>query len=228
MNQESYPTYQPPAVSRQRFLVQTYGVMALGLLITFFTARWIARFHPQIVYQPFALILLLLAEVIVVFSFTRRLMHASYGSVVAMFVGYSALNGVTMSVIFLTFQISAIYLAFGAAAVAFIVMALYGHLTKRDLSPLRGILLGGLIALLVLTLLGIFLHAPRLELLVCCIGVIVFLGLTAYDAQKLLQLYAAMPNMGKKLAVYGALQLYLDFVNLFQYILLFAGNRRRK
>ena len=85
-----------------------------------------------------------------------------------------------------------------------------------------------LIALLVLTLLGIFLDSGRLELLVCWLGILVFLALTAYDAQKLLSMHAAMPEMGGKLALYGALQLYLDFINLFQFILLLSGGRKRR
>lgn len=215
-------------MTQRQFLTRIYGIMALGLLITFATAWWIARYHPALLFRPMAMILLVLAQVLVVISFGRRLMSATVGSVIAMFIAYSALNGVTMSSIFLYFQLSSIYLAFFGAAVAFGVMALYGSLTRRDLAPLRQILFGGLIALIVLTLVGLLFGANRLQLLICWLGILVFLGLTAYDSQKLLQLYRTMPEAGSKLAIYGALQLYLDFINLFQYILILTGSRRRR
>ena len=228
MSSEDLPGPMKERLSKNRFLTRVYGTMALGLLLTFAAAWWVARYHPALLFQPMALILLVLAQLIVVICFSRRLMHASFGSVAAMFVGYCLLNGLTMSTIFLYFQISAIYPAFLGAAVAFGSMALYGSLTRRNLSVLREILLGGLIALLVLTLLGIFLGSGRLELLVCWLGILVFLGLTAYDAQKLLSMHAAMPEMGGKLALSGALQLYRDFLNLFQFILLLSGGRKRR
>ena len=215
------------SLNKSAFLIRIYGWMALGLAVTFGSAWFVAGFHPMIVYQPLALLLLTLAQVIVVISFSRRLMQASYGSVIAMFLAYSALNGVTMSAIFLFFNIGVIYLAFGAAAVAFLIMALFGTVTRRDLSGLRGILTGGLIALIVLTLAGLLFGLDRLQLLICAAGIVLFLGLTAYDTQKLLQLHTTFPASGARIAVYGALQLYLDFINLFQFILILTGGRRR-
>lgn len=200
----------------------------MGLTLTFASARFIARYHPALLYRPLALVLLTLAQVLVVISFSRRLMTASQSSVIVMFVAYSVLNGVTMSAIFLFFQIGVIYLAFGAAAVSFGIMALFGTLTKRDLSPLGRILTGGLIALIILTLLGLLLGLDRLQMLISVLGILVFLGLTAYDTQKLLQLHAGFPEAGGKLAIYGALQLYLDFINLFQFVLILTGSRRQR
>lgn len=215
-------------LTQRQFLSRIYSIMTLGLLITFAVAWWISRYHPALLFRPMAMILLVLAQVVVVIAFGKKLHSASVGSVTAMFLAYSVLNGVTMSSIFLAFQLSSVYLAFFGAAVAFGLMALYGSLTRRDLSPLRQILWGGLIALIVLTLVGLLLGADRLQLLICWLGILVFLGLTAYDAQKLLQLYRTMPEAGGKLAIYGALQLYLDFINLFQYILILTGSRRQR
>lgn len=216
------------SLTRSAFLTRLYGWMALGLAVTFGFAWVTARYHPPFLYQPLALLLLTLTQVLVVVQFSRWLMQASFGSVVAMFLVYSALNGVTMSAIFLFFSVGVIYLAFGAAAAAFLIMALFGILTRRDLSGLRGILTGGLITLIILTLVGLLLGLDRLQLLVCVLGVALFLGLTAYDSQKLLQLHAAFPDAGPRIAVYGALQLYLDFINLFQFILILTGGRRRR
>lgn len=231
--QQNYPYYSVHTTSddiagKQRYLSRIYGFMALGLLITFAVALAVSQLFPQIVYQPMLLMLLLIAELVVVWSFSRRLLTASYQSVLSMFFIYSVLNGITMSSIFLYFDISTIYLSFLTSSVAFGIMALVGHTTKRDLSPLRGILFGGLIALILMTLLGTLLRSTGLEILICCIGIVLFLGLTAYDSQKLLQMYdsAALTGMSQKLAVYGALQLYLDFINLFQYVLLLFGCRR--
>ena len=231
--QQNYPYYSVHANSddiagKQRYLSRIYGFMALGLLITFAVALAVSQLFPQIVYQPMLLMLLLIAELGVVWSFSRRLLTASYQSVLSMFLIYSVLNGITMSSIFLYFDISTIYLSFLTSSVAFGIMALVGHTTKRDLSPLRGILFGGLIALILMTLLGLLLRSTGLEILICCIGIVLFLGLTAYDSQKLLQMYdsAAVTGMAQKLAIYGALQLYLDFINLFQYVLLLFGGRR--
>ena len=215
-------------MNQRQFLTRIYGLMALGLVITFAAAWWIARCHPALLFRPMAMILLILAQVLVVASFSRRLQQATVGSVAAMFIAYAALNGVTISSIFMFFRLGVIYLAFLGAAVAFGVMALYGSLTRRDLSGLRGILTGGLITLIVLTLLGLLLGADRLQLLVSILGAVVFLALTAYDTQKLLALRQSMPELGSRLALYGALQLYLDFINLFQFILILTGGRRQR
>lgn len=216
------------SLTRSSFLTRLYSWMALGLTVTFGSAWFVARFHPALIYQPLALLLLTLAQVLVVISFARRLMQTSFAGVVTMFLAYSALNGITMSAIFLFFNIGVIYLSFGAAAIAFVIMALFGLTTHRDLSGLRGILTGGLIALIVLTLLGLLLGLNRMQLLICVLGIVLFLGLTAYDSQKLLQLHASFPDAGPRIAVYGALELYLDFINLFQFILILTGGRRRR
>ena len=218
---------QTDPLARQRFLSGTYGIMALGLLITFAMAWIVARFFPQVIYNRFTVLLLLFAQLGTVWSFTRRLGHASYQATVGMFIFYAALTGLTMSSIFLLFDLSAISLCFVASAVSFCTMAVLGYTAKQDLSPMRPILFGGLIGLLVMSLIGIFLHLPRFQTLLSCFGIVLFLGLTAYDTQKLNQMYYSVAGtaMEQKYAVFGALQLYLDFINLFQYMLMLFGGR---
>ena len=217
------------AEGRKEFLTKTYGIMAVGLLITFAISMLIARYMPWVAYNPLIVILICLAELATVWAFSARIGSASYGDAMGMFLFYSALTGVTFSSIFLLFDIDSISTCFLASAGAFGAMALVGHTTKRDLSPMRGILLGGLIGLIVLSVIGLIFRIAMLQIVISCIGVVLFLGLTAYDTQKISRMYesAAGTGMEDKLAVFGALQLYLDFVNLFQYILYLFGGRRR-
>lgn len=228
----AYNGYSNPAeqdYGRQQFLTKTYGTMALGLLITFVTAWVVARFFPGIAYNTFVVFGLLIVELAIVWSFSRRVQTASYQTVIGMFVFYAALTGVTFSAVFLRFDMNSIFLCFLMSAAAFGIMALVGHTTRTDLSPLRGVLIGGLIAVLVMSIVGMIFGLSSLEIIVCCAGIAIFLGLTAYDTQKLTQMYdcVAGTELEQKYAVFGALQLYLDFVNLFDYILILFGGRRR-
>jgi len=218
------------AEGRASFFTKTYGIMAVGLLVTFAVAMAVAQYLPQLIYgSPFIVVLVCIAELATVWFLSARIQRMSYGTALGMFLLYSVLTGVTFSSIFLLFDIKSISVCFLASAGAFGVMAIVGHSTTRDLSPMRGILLGGLIALIVMTAISLIFHLAVLDIVICCVGIVIFLGLTAYDAQKLGQMYAATAGteMSEKLAIIGALQLYLDFVNLFQYILMLFGGRRR-
>lgn len=213
---------------RQQFFSKTYGAMAVGLLITGLVAYLVSALAPQLAYNPAVVLLLAVAQIVVVLVFSRRVMSASYQAALGMYVLYTVLTGVTFSTVFLAFDISSIALCFAATAVAFGVMAFVGHTTKTDLSPLRGILFGGLIALILVTLVGVLLRSAMLDILVSSIGVVLFLGLTAYDAQKIGRIYDEMgqSTVAGNLAVYGALELYLDFINLFLYLLRLFGRQR--
>jgi FtsH-binding integral membrane protein len=217
------------AEGRAQFFTKTYGIMAVGLLITFAVAMAVAQFLPQVAYNTGIVLAVCVAELATVWILSARLQRASYGEALGMFLFYSMLTGVTFSSIFLLFDIKSISVCFLASAGAFGAMAIVGHSTKRDLSPMRGILLGGLISILVLSVISLIFRLAALDILICCIGIAIFLGLTAYDTQKLGQMYEASAGtaMAEKLSVFGALQLYLDFVNLFQYILVLFGGRRR-
>lgn len=214
---------------KQEFLSKTYRTMALGLLVTGLVAFLVSRWMPWIAYRPLLVLALAVAQIVVVGVFSRKVLSAPYQTVVGMFLFYAVLTGVSFSSVFLLFELSSIALCFAAAAAAFGVMALAGRRTKTDLEPLRGILFGGLIALIVISLLGLLLRSAILDLLVSAIGVVLFLGLTAYDVQKLCRLHDELggSTVAGNLAVYGALQLYLDFINIFLYLLRLFGRRRR-
>ncbi|AEE15084.1 protein of unknown function UPF0005 [Thermodesulfobium narugense DSM 14796] len=142
------------------------------------------------------------------------------------FILYSTLTGVTFSTLFVIYTSSSIASTFFVTAISFGVMALLGYTTKADLTKMGTFMMAGLIAIIIGFIINIFLHSSALVLLLSVVGVIVFLGLTAYDMQKLKKIYAAGLFDERKETVLGALTLYLDFINLFLMLLNIMGNRR--
>jgi FtsH-binding integral membrane protein len=146
-----------------------------------------------------------------------------------MFLGYAALNGVTLSMIFLVYTGSSIVSAFGITAITFGIMCIYGYFTKADLTQFRAMLTMGLIGIIVLSLVNIFLRSSGMDWFISILSLVIFLGLTAYDMQKLKAYYFGTEgNMALRgnLGIIGALGLYLDFVNLFLTILRLFGRRK--
>ncbi|MBO5789229.1 MAG: Bax inhibitor-1/YccA family protein [Clostridia bacterium] len=205
--------------------------MALGLTLTFVFAILTAWFAPALILSfPLAMILLI-AQVITVVSFSNMLHRAKFGTVLAMFIAYSILTGISISYVFVLYDLSNIFLCFAAAALCFAILAILGHSTRRDLSSLGRYFLVGLIGLLLLTLVGYFIHSTGFEILICCIGLVLFLGITAYDTQRLRQFAEQHgegdEEMAQKVSIYFAMQLYLDFINIFLYIIRLFGRQRR-
>ena len=146
-----------------------------------------------------------------------------------MFVAYSVLNGVTLSVIFLAYTMSSITSVFFITAGTFAAMAFVGFVTKKDLSSMGRILFMALIGLIIATVVNMFMRSTGLMMILNYVGVLVFVGLTAYDSQKIKQMLLMADNTGEgaqKLALLGSLTLYLDFINLFLYLLRIFGTRR--
>jgi len=142
---------------------------------------------------------------------------------------YAALIGVQFSTLFLVYTGASIAQTFFATAAAFLGLSLYGYTTKRDLSGIGTFLIMGVVGLLVAMVINIFLRSTGLDLLISCVGVLIFAGLTAYDTQKIKSIYFMVAGSGEamaKTAVMGALRLYLDFINMFLFLLRFMGNRR--
>ena len=142
---------------------------------------------------------------------------------------YSLLNGVVFSVYFVLFDVANLIAIFGLTALFFGAFALYGRFTKTDLSRLRPLLFGGLIFLVVAAVLSLFINMTAMERLICMVGIVVFLCFTAYDNQKIKANYQYFYHdaaMLQKASIYSALQLYLDFINLFLYLLRFMGRSR--
>lgn len=214
---------------KRAYFTQTYGLMAAALTITFAAAFITARFFPQVAYNTPLVIGLCVAELILVISLSRSLSRTSSGNALGMFLLYSCLTGVSLSSIFLVFDISSIFLCFLATAVSFGAMALYGLRSKKSLASWGGTLFGGLIGLLVLTVVSFFLHFAMLDLFICVLGLLIFLGMTAYDTRKLSMMYdqAAGTELADRYSIIAALQLYLDFINIFLYLIRLLGLANR-
>jgi FtsH-binding integral membrane protein len=221
------------AEAANTFLGRVYRMMALGLGITGVVALLVASSPAALgffVMNRGVMMLLIVAQLVTVFAFTSLLGRVSAGTAAAMFFGYAALSGVTFSTIFLVYTSASIAGTFFVTAGAFAGLSAYGAITKRNLDGLGSFLFMGLIGLVLASLVNIFLGSSAIYWLTTFMGVIVFTGLTAYDTAKLKQL-AAMTDVsgdhGRKLALQGALMLYLDFINLFLMLLRLFGDRRR-
>lgn len=231
--QQSYAAV-PEAVRRQAssvFLAKAFNWMAMGLGITGLVA-WLTV-QSGLVYQmnQTLLMFLVFAELGLVMFLSFRVNKMSAMAATGSFIGYSVLNGLTFSVIFLAYTQTTIAATFFITAGMFGAMALYGLVTKRDLSGVGSFMFMGLVGIIIASVVNIFLQSSALYWAISYIGVLVFLGLTAYDVQKIKQIGAqGIMETGEeaiqKGAIMGALTLYLDFINLFLMLLrIFGGSR---
>jgi FtsH-binding integral membrane protein len=179
-----------------------------------------------VVLNPIVMIVLMLAELGLVFYASARLRTLTPASAAAIFILYSLLTGVTLIVIFFVYRMPSIVQAFGAAAAMFAAMSVYGRVTRRSLTGWGQFLIMGVIGLIVASVINLFLRSSALEMAVASIGVFIFAGLTAYKTQSLKQLAHAGGAQVGTLAIYGALSLYITFINLFLSLLRLFGNRR--
>lgn len=237
-NQNYYPEgsrsggyiYEQDVAVVQRSLIQRVFLwMTMGLSITGLTAM--LTYSSSLFYELMSNSILfwglMLAELGIVFYLSSRVMKMSFMTATILFAAYSILNGVTLSLIFAAYTMQSIATTFFVTAGTFAAMAFVGYVTKRDLSKMGSILMMALIGLIIATVANIFLKNSMFELVISGIGVLIFTGLTAYDTQKIkLMLHQAeSEEVAKKLSVIGALTLYLDFINLFLYLLRFLGSR---
>lgn len=216
-----------PALMRK-----VYVWMTLALVLTGITAFGVAS-SPSLmmtIFQTPAIMWgLIIAELIIVIAISAAINRLSLTTATLLFVLYSVLNGATFSLIFAVYTMSSIANVFFITAGTFGVMAAYGYFTKRDLSSWGRLLLMALIGLIIATLVNVFLvKSTGFDLILSYAGVLIFVGLTAYDTQKIKQMLAMQTDMGEgaqKVALLGALSLYLDFINLFLYLLRIFGRR---
>ena len=226
-------SYVPAAISDERvgaFLAKVYGWMFTGLLVTAITAFAVAS-SPKLVEFVFddrmVFWVIVIAQLGLVFYLSARVNSMQPTTAAALFVLYSALVGVTTSLILLVFTGASIVQTFIITAGMFGAMAIFGTVTKRNLAGLGQFMFMGLIGLVLASIVGIFWHNDALHFVISIVGVIVFTGLTAWDAQRLKQMAVALPDgRAGAFAVVGALSLYLDFINLFFFLLRFMGGRR--
>lgn len=213
------------------FVRGVYGWMFGGLLLTAFAALWVVMspaMQSIILGNRGMMFVLIIAEFAIVAFLSFRLTKMSAGTAAAAFLVYSFLNGLTLSVIFWAYSQASIFQAFATAAGMFGVMSVFGLTTKKDLTSWGSFFFMGLIGIVICSLVNIFLHSSGLSFVISIVGVFVFIGLTAWDTQKLKAYATVSGPMQENFAVIGALALYLDFVNLFLFMLrLFGGDRRR-
>jgi len=212
------------------FIRSVYGWMFGGLLVTAAAALWVvlSPSMQQLIFGSRGTMwILFFAELGLVFYLSARITRMSPGSAAGAFLVFSFLNGLTLSVIFFAFTASSIVQAFVSAAGMFAAMSVYGMVTKRDLTSVGSFFFMGLIGIVICSVMNMFLHSSGLEFVISILGVFIFLGLTAYDTQKLKVLARAGGSVHTdNYAIIGALSLYLDFINLFLFLLRLFGGRR--
>jgi FtsH-binding integral membrane protein len=232
---ESIPVKQTQVQVRvNEFIRSVYNWMAIGLALTGFIAFYVSStpallnfiFRNQILFFG-----LIIAELVLVFTISARVQRMQASTATALFVLYAALNGATLSFIFIVYTRSSIASTFFVCAATFIACSIYGWTTKRDLTSIGGFLMMGLIGIIIASLVNIFIRSSAMSMIISYIGVLVFIGLTAYDTQYLKTMAVSQPaDVGaaaiRKGAILGALKLYLDFINLFLMLLRILGNRR--
>ncbi len=231
----------PISIPRQRtavlvndFVRSVYNWMFIGLALTGVIAFFVSNndaikqfvFGNKIVFFG-----LLIAELALVFSISGMVNRMSAATATMFFVIYSALNGVTLSFIFLIYTAATITTTFFICAATFLACSIYGWTTKRDLTSLGGFFMMGLFGIIIASVVNIFFRSSAMHMVISYIGVFVFIGLTAYDTQKLKNMAMTQPAgldgaVIRKGAILGALSLYLDFINLFLMLLrIFGGGR---
>ncbi len=223
---------------KQAFVTRTYGWMAFALLISAVSAFFTAQSHALLTMLSanghIGFWILCIAEIILVLVLSAKIRTISLGAATAGFIAYSVIDGITLSSVFLIFQMDSIAAAFLGSALMFGIMSVYGITTKRDLTTFGTYLMmavvGVIIASLVQFLLSLFTRAsfPMFDILISIATAVIFTGLTAYDSQKVIRTaeYARDSDDYKKVSILAALELYLDFINIFLSLLRLFGKRR--
>lgn len=220
------------------YMNKVYGLMAVGMLITGLAAWAIAglafadgqltQLGRAIYVSPLKWVIMF-APLLVVFAFGAALNRLSTAAATLVFYLFATLMGLSISWIFLTYTSVSIIQTFFVTAIAFASLSIYGYVTKRNLTGVGTFLMMGLIGLIVAMLINMFLRSDAMSFVISVLGVLIFAGLTAYDTQRIkntyLQLAGSDQDFLGKSAIMGALQLYLDFLNLFMFLLQFLGNR---
>ena len=221
------------------YMNRVYGLMSVGMLVTAAAAWGISTAAvdgsgqlSQLGYAIYASPLkwlIMFAPLIMVFAFGAAMNRLSVQGATFMFYAFSALMGLSISSIFLVYTPFSIVQTFLVTAIAFAGLSLWGYTTKRDISGWGSFLVMGVIGLIVASIVNIFLQSSAMQFAISAIGVLLFAGLTAYDTQRIKNLYLQIQNSDAdfigKTAIMGALSLYLDFINMFMFLLQFMGNR---
>lgn len=213
------------------FMTKVYGWMSIGLFITALTAWYVAHseyFINLLINNTTIFWGLIIAEFVVVIAISAAINKISTQMAAGLFLLYSLLTGATLSVIFLIYTTGSIAMTFAVTGGTFGAMSLYGFLTKKDLSGWGNLLIMALIGLIIASVVNLFWASSTLYWITTYAGILIFVGLTAYDTQKLKQISLQIQDeeTAGKLSILGALTLYLDFINLFLYLLRLFGKRK--
>lgn len=208
-----------------KILPKVFGWMFIGLLVTFFTGYYVSL-HPETMFKLFGsytFLIVIIIEFAIVIFLSARITKMKPATAIVSFIIYSAVSGLTFSTIFVTYDLGSIMYVFLLTAGIFAVFAFLGAVTKVDLSKIGVYLFIGLIAIIVCGLINLFMNNSTFDLIVSCIAIAIFVGYTAYDVQQILKMQEFNVLPEDNLAIYGALELYLDFINLFLRLLQLFG-----
>jgi hypothetical protein len=232
---QSIPIQKTQANVRvNEFIRSVYNWMAIGLSLTGFVAFYVSNseFLLRLIFgNRLVFFGLIIGELILVFYLSARVQKMQSTTATGVFMLYAALNGATLASVFLIYTRSSITSTFFVCAATFVTCSIYGMTTKRDLTSLGGFMTMGLIGIIIASVANMFFRSSGMSMIISYIGVIVFVGLTAYDTQKLKTMALTQPadldsGARRKGAIIGALALYLDFINLFLMLLRILGNRQ--
>ena len=226
------PTAEETQLRVNAFVRSVYNWMGIGLALTGLLAFYVSGsetairfiFGNKVVFYG-----LIIGELVLVLLLSARIEKIQASTATALFLLYSALNGATLSFIFLAYTKSSIASTFFICAATFTACSVFGWVTKRDLTSLGSFMFMGLIGIIIASVVNMFIKSNSMSMIISYIGVLVFVGLTAYDTQKIKTIAVSQPDMNaavaRKGAIIGALALYLDFINLFLMMLRIFGNR---
>jgi FtsH-binding integral membrane protein len=231
---EPFVSVKPLSVTEQNALLRSvYNWMMIGLFVSGALAFWVTtneRAMELLFGNSWAMFVLIIVELGLVVRLTRSLDKITASNAAVMFLTFSAVNGLTLSSVFLIYTMSSIFSTFLVTGLTFGVTSLFGYSTKRDLTSMGHYLFMALIGLIIAVVVNLFMQSSTFDLLISGAGVIIFVGLTAWDTQKIKRMGEQVDRTAGeafgKIAIVGALALYLDFINLFLMLLRFMGDRR--
>jgi len=233
MQNRSFPIDQTQAQVRvNEFVRGVYNWMAIGLALTGVVAYFVTANQETLRFVYQTRWLFFIGELALVFIISARIQKLQASTATGMFMVYSALNGATLALLLVMFTGETIASTFFICAASFLALSIYGWTTKKDLTGFGSFLFMGLIGIIIASVVNIFIGSYGMQMIISYIGVLVFAGLTAYDTQKIKMMALSQPaNLDaavvRKGAIIGALKLYLDFILMFQYLLIILGGNRR-
>lgn len=213
----------------RRHMISVYNNMGLGLLISGIVSYMVGTIPTLTQFflgGPQAFVFML-APLVMVLVMSFKMEKFTATGLAMMFYAYAALMGISLGTIFMVYKLGSIFQVFGITSITFLGMSFYGYTTKRDLTSFGGFLMMGLIGLIVASIVNVFMQSDAMSFVISVIGVLIFVGLTAYDTQKIKEMYDSTSGEDRtKWGIMGALSLYLDFINLMLHLLRLFGQRR--